>query len=92
MLDQFESAAAVNASSRSPATGRGGWPAWLRLRWLVLALTLAGVLAFVALALADRRAAPLALAGALFIALKGFGWLLYLRRSRARLRRYGLRW
>ncbi len=93
MLDQSErAAAAVNASSRSPAAGRGGWLARLRLRWLVLALTLAGVLAFVALALADRRVAPLALAGALFIALKGLGWLLYLRRSRARLRRNGLRW
>ena len=64
----------------------------LRLRWLVAGLTLAGVLAFVALAVADRRAAPLALAGAVFVAAKGLGWLIVLRRNRARLRRHGLRW
>ncbi|HZQ34433.1 MAG TPA: hypothetical protein VFD32_00760 [Dehalococcoidia bacterium] len=70
----------------------GPWPAWLRLRWLVASLMLAGMLAFVALALADRRAAPLALAGALFVGLKGLGWLVFLRRCRTRLRRHGLRW
>ncbi len=64
----------------------------LRLRWLVAGPTLAGVLAFAALAAADRRAAPIALAGALLVGAKGLGWLIYLRRSRARLRRHGLRW
>jgi hypothetical protein len=64
----------------------------VRLRLVVLALTLTGVLGFAALALADRRAAPLALAGALLIALKGLGWAVAVRRYRARLRRSGLRW
>jgi hypothetical protein len=64
----------------------------VRLRLLVVLLTLAGVLGFAALALADRRAAPVALAGAIFIALKGLGWTIVLRRQRIRLRRSGLRW
>lgn len=64
----------------------------LRLRWLVAALTLAVMLGFVAFAAADQRAAPIALAGALLIGLKGLGWLLYLRRQRGRLRRHGYRW
>jgi hypothetical protein len=62
------------------------------LRWLVSGITLIGVVVFVALAAADRRAAPLALLGALLIGLKGLAWLLVLRRNRARLRRAGYRW
>jgi hypothetical protein len=50
------------------------------------------VAGFAALALLDRRAAPVALAGALLVALKGLGWSLVLRRNRGRLRRNGLRW
>ena len=64
----------------------------LRLRWLVAALTLVAMLGFVALAAAHPRAAPIALAGALLIGLKGLGWLVYLRRERGRLRRHGYRW
>lgn len=82
----------MNRTGIGPPVLPGAWPAWLRLRWLVAGIMLAGVLAFVVLALADRRAAPLALAGALLVALKGLGWLIYLRRSRAKLRRHGLRW
>lgn len=82
----------MSRSSGSSPPARAARPVWPRLRWLVAVLTLAGMLAFVVLAAADRRVAPLALAGALFVGLKGLGWLLVLRRNRARLRRYGLRW
>ncbi|MHB8574534.1 MAG: hypothetical protein ACYDCQ_04310 [Dehalococcoidia bacterium] len=64
----------------------------VRLRWLVCSLTLAGVTAFVALAILHPRSAPIALAGALLVALKGIGWLLLLRHYRARLRTHGYRW
>ena len=43
-------------------------------------------------ALVERRAAPVALACALLIAIKGLAWLLVLRHHRARLRRARLRW
>jgi hypothetical protein len=77
---------------RRAAIGRGGTLQRVRLRWLTVAITLAGVLAFLVLAAVDRRAAPIALAGALLIAVKGLAWLLVLRRHRVRLRRHGFRW
>lgn len=64
----------------------------MQLRWLVCGISAIGVLGFVCLAAVDRRAAPLALLGALLIALKGLAWLLVLRRNRVRLRRAGYRW
>ncbi len=73
---------------RRPDAALGG----VRLRWLVSTIAATGVVAFVCLAAVDRRAAPLALLGALLIALKGLAWLLVLRRHRVRLRRAGFRW
>jgi hypothetical protein len=78
-----------------PASDRPALPLSLdrlRLRWLVLAITLAGMLSFLAIAVVDQRAAPIALAGALLVALKGLGWLLVLRHYRRRLRVHGFRW
>ena len=64
----------------------------LRLRWLVCSITVAGVAAFVILAALKQNNAPIALAGALLVAIKGIGWLLLLRHYRARLRKHGYRW
>lgn len=64
----------------------------VRLRYLTAGITLAGVLAFLALAALHQQAAPVALAGALLIAAHGLFWLVVLRRNRARLRRHGFRW
>ncbi len=64
----------------------------IRLRLLVVLITVAMMLCFVAVALLNHRAAPIALAGSILVAINGIIWLLVLQRSRARLRRHGYRW
>lgn len=62
------------------------------LRWLAFGITVLAVLCFLALAAANRAVAPVALAAAVVIALKGTIWLYMLRRNRVRLRRHGYHW
>ena len=64
----------------------------LSLRRVVGALTLIAAGGFVTLAIVARPFAAVALAGAVLIAAKGLGWLVYLRRHRDDLRRHGYRW
>jgi hypothetical protein len=64
----------------------------VHLRWLTAGITLGAVLAFIVLAAANRTIAPVALAAALVVALKGTAWLVVLRRNRVRLLRHGYRW
>jgi hypothetical protein len=62
------------------------------IRWVVAAVTLAGVVAFALLATVEPKLTALALACALFVAAKGLVWLVLLRRQRQALRRHGFRW
>lgn len=87
------SAPMQNDASPSVFVPRRAQPlAHVPLRWLVFGITMAAIVAFATLAAVDRRAAPIALAAALLVAVKGLGWLLVLRHYRARLRRHGYRW
>jgi membrane protein YdbS with pleckstrin-like domain len=64
----------------------------LQLRWLVLGITLAGMISFMAVAAFDHSAARVALAGSIVVAFNGVTWLLICRQYRFRLRRHGFRW
>ncbi|HEY8743894.1 MAG TPA: hypothetical protein VIU62_12385 [Chloroflexota bacterium] len=64
----------------------------MHLRWLTAGITLGAVSALFALAAVNRSLAPVALAAALVMALKGTAWLLVLRRNRMLLLRNGYRW
>jgi hypothetical protein len=85
-LDQF------SVTRTTPHGPNAGFLSRVRLRWVAFALTLAAVGAFALLAVLDPRAAPIALAGALLMAGKGFAWLVVLRRKRRTLARHGYRW
>ena len=64
----------------------------IRLRWLILGVMLAGIVAFTAVGIVDHRAVKGALMGSIIVAINGLTWLLIVRHNRVRLRCNGYRW